>query len=292
MKHVFILTLLVSLVTACVSITPNQISNHNADHSITSQFDSCEAINIVQTLTSSPPLFLNPKSISLLNWNVYKGQGENWLIDFQQLSESKDIITLQEARLDDTLHESLDVLNLYWDITSAFLYKNATVGVLTAAKVPVSNQCSIHTKEPVIQLPKTLMVNFYPILGHDKTLLVANIHSINFTLGIGKYSEQIQKLLSVIQQHNGPVIVAGDFNSWSQHRMDVVEQFKETLSLASLPYQNHHRTRIFGNAIDHIFYRGLVPTRIETPEVTSSDHNPIVVVFSLSPVNEVVLKNE
>jgi endonuclease/exonuclease/phosphatase (EEP) superfamily protein YafD len=284
MKRLLTQCLLFVCLTACVSTTPYQISSHETDHSFTPLSLHCETTQIIQPADSSTTQNdgLNSNSISLLNWNVYKGSGENWAADFEQLSQAKDIITLQEARLDEHLHQTLDALKLYWDLTTAFLYNKLKVGVLTAARVPPISRCSIHSKEPIIQLPKTLIVNLYPLSGSEHQLLVANIHSINFTFGTKKYKEQITALQRVIQQHNGPVIVAGDFNSWSDRRMKIITQFKNDLSLSSLPYQNHTRTQIFGNAIDHVFFRELIATNVEIPELTSSDHNPIIVTFQLN----------
>jgi endonuclease/exonuclease/phosphatase (EEP) superfamily protein YafD len=284
MKRLLAQCLLFFWLTACVSTTPYQISSHETDHSFTLLSLHCETTKITppnDSLTIQNE-GLNSHSISLLNWNVYKGSGKKWAADFEQLSQAKDIITLQEARLDEHLHQTLDALKLYWNLTTAFMYNNLNVGVLTAARVPPISRCSVHSKEPIIQLPKTLIVNLYPLSGSKSQLLVANIHSINFTFGTKKYQEQITALQRVIEQHNGPVIVAGDFNSWSNRRMQIITQFKNDLSLSSLPYQNHNRTQIFGNAIDHIFFRELSATKVETPELTSSDHNPIIVTFQLN----------
>lgn len=284
MKRQLIQCLLFLCLTACVSTTPYQISSHEIDHSFTSLSLHCETSNPTSpaNILTMQNEGLNSSSISLLNWNVYKGSRENWAADFEQLSQAKDIITLQEARLDEHLHQTLDALELYWALTTAFLYNKLKVGVLTAARVPPISRCSIHSKEPIIQLPKTLLVNYYPLSGSKHQLLVANIHSINFTFGTSKYQEQITALQQVIQQHNGPVIVAGDFNSWSDRRMQIITQFKNDLSLSSLPYQNHNRTQIFGKVIDHIFFRELSTTKVETPQLTSSDHNPIIVTFTLN----------
>jgi len=294
-NHFFTLAPLMLLFSACVSTTTPHISSHEPDHSFSSIIQRCDSIDIEQTqaIKQSDDIGLNPNSISLLNWNTYKGGKKNWAEDFHQLSQHKDIITLQEARLNKALHSTLDSLKLYWELTTAFLYNEDEVGVLTASNVSPSKLCSIHSHEPVIKLPKTLMVSKYPILGHDKELLVANIHSINFTLGIDKYAEQINVLQDVIKQHQGPVIVAGDFNSWSSSRVEIIKQFEQVLSLKSLQYQNHNRTTVFGYAIDHVFYRGLTPSSIETPKVDSSDHNPIMVNFSVNHLQkEVTLAND
>jgi len=292
MKHLISIILLALSLTACISTMPYHISSHSSDHSVTTLIQDCADTKLYQNpVTLSKQQGLDPNKISLLNWNVHKGSDDNWQQDFQQLSQDKDIITLQEARLDDALHTVLDNHNLHWDLTSAFLYDDVEVGVLTASKITAITQCSAHIKEPFIRLPKTLLVSIYPLLNHDQHLLVANIHSINFSTGTKEYTEQIKRLQTVLEGYKGPMIIAGDFNSWSQGRIHIIEAFRQDLSLQALPYQNHQRTRVFGNAIDHIFYRGLTPTDLTTPEVTSSDHNPIIVNFSMPPISNKVLSN-
>lgn len=283
-KKCFIILLSCFGLTACVSSTPYEISSHQPDHSITPTEQSCKNTNIFQSANHKHTQHerLDPNKISILNWNVYKGSGDNWDSDFKLLSQDRDILIMQEARLDETLHQMLDAQGFHWDLTSAFRYRNSRVGVMTASKIRPVDLCSIHSKEPYIRLPKTLLVSLYQLAGSSEILLVANIHSINFTFGTEAYAEQLQTLQNILKQHKGPMIVAGDFNSWSDERIHFIEQFEQNLSLNSLQYQSHNRTKIFGKAIDHIFYRDLTPYELITPQVTSSDHNPILVSFSVN----------
>ena len=39
---------------------------------------------------------LDPNNISLLNWNIYKGQRKNWAEDFRELSDGQDLVIIQE----------------------------------------------------------------------------------------------------------------------------------------------------------------------------------------------------
>jgi endonuclease/exonuclease/phosphatase (EEP) superfamily protein YafD len=283
-KQYFIFCLLCIGLTACVSSTPYEISSHHPDHSITPAEQSCNNTNIFKSENHKLTQYehLDPNKISILNWNVYKGSGDSWGADFKLLSQDRDILIMQEARLDETLHQMLDTQGFHWDLTSAFRYHNSQVGVMTASKVRPIDLCSIHSKEPYIRLPKTLLVSLYQLADSTEVLLVANIHSINFTFGTEAYAEQLQTLQNILQQHTGPMIVAGDFNSWSDGRMHFIEQLEQNLDLNSLQYKSHNRTEIFGKAIDHIFYRDLTPYGLTTPQVTSSDHNPILVSFSVN----------
>ena len=225
---------------------------------------------------------LDPDSISVLNWNIYKGLREDWATDFRRYIHKHDIVTIQEARLGDDLLRMLDREHRYWALNSAFQYRDRGTGVLTAASVRPLYSCGQRTTEPLIQLPKTSLVSVYPIEGLDENLLVANIHGINFTPGVDAYREQIEELYFVMKDHGGPVVLAGDFNTWSEERMQIVDDLARLLALESLDYTNHNRTTLFGRALDHVFYRGLEPVEHATWQVTSSDHNPTRVRFRVS----------
>ncbi len=229
------------------------------------------------------PQELDPESISVLNWNIYKGQRDNWAEDFREFSRDRDIVIIQEAMLHSDLTESLKEQNYNWNLNTGFHYKSVATGVLTASRVKSVSKTGLRTTEPFLRLPKATLISRYDLRGTSEQLLVANIHSVNFTLGKAAYTKQIRELQAALEQHDGPIILAGDFNSWSDERLRIIEQMISELSLKSLAYENHNRTKIFGQEIDHVFYRGLEPTRLETREVTSSDHNPILVTFSMQP---------
>ena len=130
-------------------------------------------------------------------------------------------------------------------------------------------------------MPKSTLVSYYDIDGHDKHMMVANIHGINFTLGMAAYRQQLDQMNEAIKQNDGPMIVAGDFNSWSEKSFAEIEKMLDDLSLSSLSYKVNIKTHFLGNALDHVFYRGLEPVSNRVYEVSSSDHNPISVSFRL-----------
>jgi endonuclease/exonuclease/phosphatase (EEP) superfamily protein YafD len=222
---------------------------------------------------------LNPQRISVLNWNIYKGQRDNWATDFRRYSYKHDVVIIQEANLGEELKSMLDKQHQYWTLNTAFSYQDKATGVMTASRVKPVHSCGQRTVEPFIRFPKTSLVSYYPVEGMNENLLVANIHGINFTLGVGVYTEQVEKLYAVMKHHEGPIVLAGDFNTWSDERMKIVDDLAQRLSLESLDYTSHNRTIFLGNALDHVFYRGLVPLEHDTWHVTSSDHNPTRVSF-------------
>jgi len=192
-------------------------------------------------------------------------------------------VTIQEAHLGDELKELLNKNNLHWAMNTAFHLRKRASGVMTASSVKAIAAQGLHQKEPWIRLPKATLISHYPVKGMIENLLVANIHGINFSLGTLAYRRQIDALYQEIRHHDGPVIVAGDFNSWSAARMRIVDGLVDRLGLGSVDWEeSHHSTRLFGNTIDHVFYRGLEPLSQESWRVSSSDHNPIRITFQVS----------
>jgi len=231
--------------------------------------------------TTTPSRGLAADRIAILTWNIYKGQRTGWESDFLRFGRDKDIILLQETPLNDELQKLLQQRDLYWNLNSAFSYGGIETGVLIASSIEPSDSCGLRQNEPVIGLPKTILINRYTIDGSSKKLLVANVHGINITLGVGAYSAQFEALGKILQKHDGPLILAGDFNNWSEERMTIIDSLVEDLSLTVLPFDGEGRTLFFGDPVDHILFRGLEPVAHLVHPVTSSDHNPISVTFRL-----------
>jgi len=242
--------------------------------------------------TNHPSATCDPEAITVLSWNIYKTRKQNAIADLRQFSHQHDLLILQEAHLGDELEEIFAENNLHWTMNTAFMYRKKATGVLIASRVKAVDSYGLRYREPLIRLPKTTLINYYPVANCRQTLLVANIHSINFTLGTTVYNRQLHELITVISQHDGPVIVAGDFNSWSRARLFLLQTMQKKLHLHTLDentnmdkqsshYGRQYKTRVFGNELDHIFYRGLEPVHKKIWPVDSSDHNPIQVCFRL-----------
>jgi endonuclease/exonuclease/phosphatase (EEP) superfamily protein YafD len=246
----------------------------------TEKNQSCRVITDKMNVPK-PGRYLNPEHISLLNWNIYKGNADGWQKDLSSFSEHHDLMTIQQATLDEQYLGILEENNFGWTLNAAYHFNGVTAGVMNIAKADSIYSCGFNVSEPIIRIPKSALISYYAIHGQDEMLLVANIHGINFTFGLDVYKEQLAMLYDAISQHKGPVIVAGDFNSWSEERLGEVEKIVEKLSLSKLEYQVNNKTHVFGNAIDHVFYRQLELLDKQVMQVSSSDHNPISVSFRL-----------
>lgn len=272
--------------TACVSLDSRSENASNALHEEQDP-ESCQVLAAVNNKAARKQ-GLDPENIAVLNWNIYKGDAEGWQKDLSSFARTHDVMTIQEAYLDDELSGLLQTHDFNWVMNTAFHLNGNAAGVMTVANSNTIGSCGFQNNEPIIRVPKATLVSYYNIDGHDSKLLVANIHGINFTFGVTAYREQLDQLYDSIKHHDGPMVVAGDFNSWSDDRMVEVMQLLDKLSLSSLDYPVNNKTHVFGNAIDHVFYRQLQPVSKKVWQVSSSDHNPISVTFRLEPGSRLI----
>ena len=259
----------------------HQSHNHKDKHTYIPGV-TCEIRAPAEPFENANHAALDPKGFSLLNWNVLKGSRESWLSDFRRLSLDSDIVALQEAQLHEEFHAGLEHSELHWDLTTAFHYDENETGVLTGSNVKPGALCSFRSTEPLIRIPKMALVTEYQIQGTDKKLMVANIHMINFSLSTSEYSKQIARLYDILQHHDGPMIVSGDFNTWSDRRMRIINRNMAELGLAAVEFDNDHRLTVFGNPVDHVYFRGLETVHANMENVDSSDHNPMMIKFRMA----------
>jgi endonuclease/exonuclease/phosphatase (EEP) superfamily protein YafD len=88
--------------------------------------------------------------------------------------------------------------------------------------------------------------------------------------------------------YKGPLIVAGDFNTWNLERLTIVEKTAERLGMQPVRFTPDRRSLIFDQPVDHVYYRGLVPLDASVVDVATSDHNPMRITFKLGghPIGE------
>ncbi len=103
---------------------------------------------------------------------------------------------------------------------------------------------------------------------------------VHLSLKFRHRQSQLRHLFELVKQSPKPVIVAGDFNTfWGEHEMSL---FMEAAGLKSanrerLPSYPARRPRMELDFILHT--RGIVVDAFSVPEVTFSDHRPLVCDF-------------
>ncbi len=224
---------------------------------------------------------LDPARIRLLTWNIHKESDDGWQRDLARFAADSDILLLQEVTLVDPLRDVLQHAGLRWVMASSFIYRDVDIGVVTAARASTVAHCTQRVTEPLILLPKSSVVTWLPLRGSSRTLAVANVHSINFSLGLDEYVEQFDGIAKALDGHEGPVILAGDLNTWTQARLAALQAVATRLGLTAIPFEG--RTRFLGREVDHILVRGLEVDHAAVIAVHSSDHNPVTAVLRVSP---------
>jgi len=227
---------------------------------------------------------LDSSSIEILNWNILKGDRSTWKKDYRQISANMDLVLIQEAYLTETVVNGLSSDRMGWVFSPSFFYtaNQVATGVLTASFVRPQYCRALRATEPIIRTPKSSLVTKYRLSNCSEMLLVANVHAINFALGTGSFKSQARELEKEIQNHTGPIILAGDFNTWSVKRITFLEEVAGELGLRSVNFKTDLRKKVFKKPVDHIFFRGLDLIKARVIRVKSSDHNPMVVEFKVN----------
>lgn len=216
---------------------------------------------------------------NLLTWNAHKLADRKYMSDLVKLSQDTDLILIQEAMHSEDLQNSFsNQFNMSFSFHKSFCdgKKNAT-GVMTASRYELKNNLTLVSPdtEPFTFTPK---VSGYSTIEIPEigTVHVINTHGLNFNLG-NKFARQINNLAEFMSKLQGPIIWAGDFNTWSPDRKDHLYETARILGMSHLKPSNDSRSLL---KLDHIFVRGLeAVSSTLLDEYKSSDHAPIKVVL-------------
>ena len=218
---------------------------------------------------------LDADGFSLLNWNIEKAKHPDWPTDLERLGTAANLVTLQEAVPELPVDRKFG--RLHWSFAEGFGIRENLTGVMTLSEVQPIGSCEFAELEPVFRTRKATLVTNYPIYGMDESLLVINLHGVNFSMGLGALEAQFNQASYIISQHKGPVIVSGDFNTWRRGRHDLMEQLMAVHELSPVEFDVDYRKQFMGWPLDHILVRGLEATSATTLDLDSSDHNPMLV---------------
>ncbi len=240
-----------------------------------------------------------PASFTVVNWNAQKGHNEQFLADLKSLLEQEkpDIVFLQEAKAD--LYQPEEMGGYFAEGWSYPWPGGQTVGVLTLSRVAPIRFQPVPTKyrEFGITAPKVSLVTEYP-LPTGKSLLAVNVHLLNFERwSVQKISHQLEELKTIMAIHSGPIIMAGDFNTWNQKRLNLVKRITADVNLKEVTDFPAGRTTGDQDSellneflgvdknlpLDRVFFSGLKPTDARILDYRSSDHTPILVRLTTFP---------
>lgn len=228
---------------------------------------------------------LDRRPFKVLMWNIHKQDDLGWERDLSAFAAASDVVLLQEAVLQRPLRKILSDTGLRWLMASSFLLDADDIGVLTATRIAPIASCTQRVVEPLIRIPKSAVISWLPVVntaaGTRETLAIVNVHSITFELSVDVYRSQLEALADALAGHRGPMIFAGDFNTWNDARDRVLSEIAARLGLTELNLRVDQRAVFFGRHLDHIFIRGLETVDVSAVPVTSSDHNPITATLRI-----------
>jgi len=217
---------------------------------------------------------LDPASIRVVNWNIQKRKNTAWVGELGGAGVSPDLLILQEASPRTAAWRSI-APGHFASFAEGFGPDWSPSGVMTVSAARPLAECELVAHEPWFGTRKATLVTEYGLTNSDATLLVVNIHGINFTFGVDDLANQFAQASAVIAAHDGPVLFSGDFNTWRGGRLQVLEDMLWPLGFTELAYDVDYRKRFFGQTLDHIYVRGLDTQQATTLQSTASDHNPM-----------------
>ena len=213
--------------------------------------------------------------LSVISWNIHRNGDPGWEHDLSRFATASDLVLLQEATLTAALRDVLGRAGRPWTHADAWAMDGINNGVLTAAATLPAAACVQRASEPLLGLPKSALVAWYRIEGRPEPLAVANMHSINFTLDLTGYQKQLDAVVDILAAHRGPIILAGDFNTWSPVREQVLIATAARVGLVEARPRRGERSRFLGMPADYLFVRGFTVDDVWVETVESSDHAPI-----------------
>lgn len=216
-------------------------------------------------------------NLSWLIWNVYKGRrGLLFEKDMARLMAGKSFVLLQETMN----NEMLGLLKQYnpehhWKMATSFEYwhNRHRTGVATGSLVQAIRTQAVRTakREFLFWTPKVTLISEYEIADTKETLLVINTHAINFATG-SSFKSYLSEFAHLFNEHKGPIVLAGDFNTWSTTRFQVLVELTKKSSLIHVVFEEDQRVL----KLDHIFWRGFaVESAAINCGIQSSDHFPL-----------------
>lgn len=243
-----------------------------------------------------------------ISWNVHKAGNEVFTHDVRSLldeiPEGNNVtLCLQESRsttfdMIKGLHR--DEVSGHYAPSWRFPFARQSTGVLTVGNQVSPESGVLRVPSPCRELyvasPKVSLRSEIP-LPDGRQLQIVNCHGLNF-VRISALPDQLDKIFSSLRCSKSPAIVCGDFNAWSEQRLQLLNQKAKDAGLVEAhPRGDEHspapkwlgwmnRFNGFDPKIrlDRIYTRGIEVTDCYShPGVRSSDHLPLVMSYRVLP---------
>ncbi len=217
-------------------------------------------------------------------WNLCKGAGGRLFEhDYRVVCYRSDIVMTQEALLSERGISTFAEPGFAAIHAASYKRRDGLRdGVMTASRFNIeepSLRIVCKYPEPIFQTPKVALVTYYKIAGLDKRLMVVNIHA-TLVRRVEGATEEMLHIVSQLPEHDGPILFAGDFNTFTSRYLGVVTRVLRRLDLQLVAIPDDPRPAI--GALDQIYVRGLDVRRVSVDiNVRNSDHFPLFIELGI-----------
>jgi endonuclease/exonuclease/phosphatase family metal-dependent hydrolase len=243
-----------------------------------------------------------------ISWNVHKAKTQVFTQDVRtllaEIPEGNNLtLCLQESRsttFDRITGLHREEVSGHYAPSWRFPFARESTGVLTVGNQVLPHSGVLRVPSPCRELyvasPKVSLRSEIP-LDDGRQLQIVNCHGLNF-VRISSLPDQLDKIFGSLQCSKSPAIVCGDFNAWSEERLQLLNQKAMDAGLAEAhPRGDEHspapkwlgwmkRFNGFDPKIrlDRIYTRGIEVTDCYShPGVRSSDHLPLIMSYRVLP---------
>jgi endonuclease/exonuclease/phosphatase (EEP) superfamily protein YafD len=222
-------------------------------------------------------------SLDIAVWNTFKGQRERYYDMLEAQTSHADLVLLQEFRHDTALEANHQLLFDQRDAYMAVSFytrpnRESPTGVCTVSSIRSAKTQLLLSRyrEPVTGTPKTAICTYYPIddaaCPLEQALLVVNSHGINFRLR-RPFLDQMLQFEAQLRHHVGPILLVGDFNTWEQGRVRILDAVVRRIGLTHIRFPVG--IKMMGrHELDRVYIRGgEVSQQRVIVDPAASDHN-------------------
>lgn len=220
------------------------------------------------------------KTIEVLTWNVLKFKRENSFSDLLALAGKSDFAFVQEAvHTEDLQNNAAKKISMDWTFFKSFCREYGATGVQTGSRFAQTEVAALMAPglEPVVNTPKVTGFSTVEIQG--VRVLLINVHGLNANQGLD-FEKHMDQIYDVAKDFKGPIIWAGDFNTWNPLRTAYLNAKAKALGMVILkPAVDNRKLKL-----DHIIVRGFRAKSVTILDTyVSSDHFPVRAVLKFSP---------
>ncbi|MCX6124906.1 MAG: hypothetical protein NTV34_09190 [Proteobacteria bacterium] len=218
-------------------------------------------------------------------WNLWKqAGGHGFFKEFEFLCDSCDLFLAQEALI------SRSAIALFarpgCEAVHAATYRRrdgCRDGVMTIARTAARGdpiRIISATVEPLLKTTKAALLTYYRMISDVGPMLaVVNLHSTLMRRPRTARLEML-RIIEHLENHEGPIIFGGDFNTFSKVYLREVERALLLLKIEHVYLPIDPRKNLA--KLDQLFVRGLEVREIQVAtNMIHSDHFPIVAKLSL-----------